>query len=116
MRLMLSKLKIPINKKLEINVIIMKNLFSALNSIGKNSREKDNRAAQRVITTALVSHHLRKGRYMRQTCSDLNLNHTTLRRALSRREKINDPLHYETWAFGERLPHFDKKPSDDVKE
>ena len=70
-------------KKLERNAIIVKNLFSALNSIGKNSREKDNRAARRVITTSLVSHHLRKGRYMRQTCIDLNLNCTTLRRALS---------------------------------
>ena len=80
---MLSKLNIHVNKKLERNVIIVKNLFSALNSIGKNSREKDNRAARRVITTSLVSHHLRKGRYMRQTCIYLNLNGTTLRRALS---------------------------------
>ena len=53
---------------------------------------------------------------MRQTCIDLNLNHTTLRRALSRRERIDDPLKNETWAFGGRLPHFDKKLSDDVKE
>ena len=80
---MLSKLKIHVNKKLERNAIIVKNLFSALNSIGKNSREKDKRVARRVITTSLVSHHLRKGRYMRQTCIDLNLNHTILRRALS---------------------------------
>ena len=116
MRPMLSKLKIRVNKKLERNAIIVKNLFSALNSVGKNSREKDNRAARRVITTSLVSHHLRKGRYMRQTCIDLNLNRTTLRRALSRREKIDDPLQNETWAFGGRLPHFDKKLSDDVKE
>ena len=99
MRPMLSKLKIHVNKKMERNAIIMKNLFNALNSIGKNSREKDNRATQRVITTSLVSYHLRKGRYMRQTCIDLNLNHTTLRRALSRRERIDDPLQNETWAF-----------------
>ena len=109
MRPMLSKLKICVNKKLERNVIIVKNLFSALNSIGKNSREKDKRDAKRVITTSLVSHHLRKGRYMRQTCIDLNLNHTTLGRTLSRREKIDDPLQNETWAFGGRLPCFDKK-------
>ena len=92
MRPMLSKLNICVNKKLEKNAIIVKNLFNALNSIGKNSREKDKRVAQRVITTSLVSHHLRKGRYMRQTCIDLNLNYTTLRRALSRRERIDDPL------------------------
>ena len=83
MRPMLSKLKIRVNKKLERNAVIVKNIFSALNSIEKNSREKDKRASRRVITTSLVSHHLRKGRYMRQTCIDLNLNHTTLRRALS---------------------------------
>ena len=53
---------------------------------------------------------------MRHTCIDLNLNHTTFRRALSRREKIDDPFQNETWAFGGRLPHFDKKLSDDVKE
>ena len=53
---------------------------------------------------------------MRQTCIDLNLNRTTLRRALSRREKIDDPLQNETWAFGGRLPRFDKKLFDDVKE
>ena len=53
---------------------------------------------------------------MRQTFIDLNLNHTTLRRALSRQEKIDDPLQNETWAFGGRLPHFDKKLLDDVKE
>ena len=81
---MLSKLKICVNKKLERNAIIVKNLFSSLNNIGKNGKEKDKRASQRVITTSLVSHHLRKGRYMRQTCIDLNLNHTTLRRALTR--------------------------------
>ena len=53
---------------------------------------------------------------MRQTCIDLNLNPTTLRRSLSRREKIDDPLQNETWAFGGRFPRFDKKLSDDVKE
>ena len=52
---------------------------------------------------------------MRQNCIDLNLNHTTLKRVLSRREKIDDPLQNETWAFGGRLPHFYKKLSDDVK-
>ena len=83
MRPMLSKLKIHVNKKLETNVIIVNNLFSALNSIGKNSKEKDKRATRRVITTSLVSHHWRKGRYIRQTCIDLNLNHTTLRRSLT---------------------------------
>ena len=116
MRPMLSKLKICVNKKLERNAISVKNLFDALSSIGKNSREKDKRAAQRVITTSLVSHHLRKGRYMRQTCIDLNLNHTNLKRALSRQEKIDDPLQRKTWAFGGRLPHLDKKLSNDVNE
>ena len=116
MRPMLSKFKIHVNKKLKRNAIIVKNLFSALNSIGKNSREKDRRAARRVITTSLVSHHLRKDRYMRQNCIDLNLNCTTLRRALSSRERIDDPLQNETWAFGGRLSRFDKKLSDDVKE
>ena len=40
MRPMFSKLKIRVNKKLERNAIIVKNLFNALNSIGKNSREE----------------------------------------------------------------------------
>ena len=84
MRPILSKLKICVNKKLERNVVIVKNLFSALNNIGKNSRENNKRVSQRVITTSMVSHHLRKGRYMRQTCIGLNLNRTTLRRVLSR--------------------------------
>ena len=53
---------------------------------------------------------------MRQNCIDLNLNHTTLRRALSRRERIDDALQNETWTFGGILSHFDKKLSDDVKE
>ena len=44
MRHMLSKLKIRVNKKMERNVIIMKNLFITLNSIKKNSREKDKSA------------------------------------------------------------------------
>ena len=39
-----------------------------------------------------------------------------MRRALSRRERIDDPLQNETWAFGGRLPHSDKKLSDDVKQ
>ena len=101
MRPILSKLKIRVNKKLERSAIIVKNIFSALNSIGKNSREKDKRASWRVITTSLVSNHLRKRSYMRQTCIDLNLNHTTLRRALSRRERIDDPLQNETWLLVE---------------
>ena len=116
MRPILSKLKICVNKKLETNVIIVKNLFSALDRIGKNSREKDKRVARRVIKTSLVSHHLRKGRYMRQTCIYLNLNHTTLRRALSQWDKIDDALQNETCAVGGRLPHFDRKLFDDVKE
>ena len=45
MRPMLSKLKIHVNKKLERNLIVVKNHFSSLNSIGKNSREKDKRAS-----------------------------------------------------------------------
>ena len=44
MRPMLSKLKICVNKKLERNAIIVKNLFSALNSIERNSRKKYNRS------------------------------------------------------------------------
>ena len=92
-------------------------IFSVLpKALEKNNREKDNRAAWRVITTSLVSHHLRKGRYMRQNCIDLNLNCTTLRRALNRWERIDDPLQNETWPFGGRLTHFDKKLFDDVKE
>ena len=39
-----------------------------------------------------------------------------MRRTLSRREKINDPLQNETWEFGRRLPCIDKKLSNDVKE
>ena len=45
MRPMLSKMKMCFNKKLERNVIIVKNIFSALNSIGENSREKDKRTS-----------------------------------------------------------------------
>ena len=45
MRPMLSKLKIGVNKKLERNFTSVKNLFSDLNSIGENSKEKDNRTA-----------------------------------------------------------------------
>ena len=94
----------------------MKNLFNALNSIGKNSREKDKRAARRVITTSLVSHHLRKGRYMRQYCIELNLNHTSLRREIYRRERIDDPLQNDTLAFVGILPCSNKKLTDDVKQ
>ena len=96
MRPMLSKLKIHVNKKIERNATIVKNIFSALNSIGKNSREKDKRVYRRVITTFLLSHHLRKGRYMRQTFIKLNLNCTTLRRELTRRERIDDPFQNDT--------------------
>ena len=39
-----------------------------------------------------------------------------MRRALSRRERIDDPFQNETRAFGGRLPCFDKKLSDGVKE
>ena len=53
---------------------------------------------------------------MRQTCIELNLNHTTLRRSLSRWERIDDPLQNETWDFGGILPYFDNKLSDDMKE
>ena len=36
-------------------------------------------------------------------------------RALSRRERIDDPLQNEIWAFGGWVPHFDKNLSDNVK-
>ena len=94
----------------------MKNLFSALNSIGKNIREKDKRTSRRIITTSFVSHHLRKGRYIRQNCTDLNLNHTILRRVVTRHERIDDSFQNDSWAFGGRLPRFDKKLIDDVKQ
>lgn len=45
MRSFLNKLKIRMNKKMERNSIIAKNLFDALNSIGKNTKERDKRAA-----------------------------------------------------------------------
>ena len=82
LRPVLSKLIICVNKKIGINVIIVKNIFSALNSIGKRSRDKGKTIARRVITTSLVSHNLRKARFLRQTCVDLNISRMTFNRAL----------------------------------
>lgn len=94
----------------------MRNIFSALNSIGKTTKEKDKRVSRRVITTSLVSHHLRKACLIRQTCVDLNLNHKNLDIALGRRERLDDPLQHDTWAYGGRLSRCDKKLTDDVKD
>lgn len=116
MRPMLVKLKIRVNKKMERNAIVLKNIFNALNSIGKTRREKNKRVARRVITTSLVSHQLRKARLMRQTCVDFNIDHKTLGRALSRRERLDDLLQIDTWAYGGRRPYFDKKLTDVVKD
>ena len=116
MRRILVKLKISVNKKKERNTIILRNIFSALNSIGKSTKEKDKRAPRRVITTSLVSHHLRKARLMRQTCVDFNIDCKIFGRAFARRERLDDPLQIDTWAYGGRLPHFDKKLTDVVKD
>ena len=64
MRPLLAKLKIRVHKKTEKNNIIVKNIFNALKSIGKTNKKKDKRAARRVITTALVSHLLKKARLL----------------------------------------------------
>lgn len=74
------------NKKIEKSSIIIKNIFNALNNIGKTSKEKDKRVSCRLITASLVSHRVRKAHFMRQNCIDFNINHKTLDISLPRRE------------------------------
>lgn len=69
-----------------------------------------------MITTSLVIHQLRKSCQMRQTCVDFNINHKTLDTTLARRQRLDDPLQQDTWAFGGRLPRVDRKLTDNVKE
>ena len=116
MRPLLAKLKIHVHKKTEKNNIIVKNLFNALKSIGKTNKKKDKRAAWRVITTTLVSHQLKKAHFMRQTCIYFDINRKNLDRALERRERIDDPLQNDTWAFVGSLPCVYKKLTNNVKQ
>lgn len=53
---------------------------------------------------------------MRQTCVDFNINCKTLDRALARRQRLDDPLQHDTWAFGGRIARVDRKLNDNVKE
>lgn len=116
MRTLLNKLKIHVNIKSEKKSITIKNLFNAFNSIGKTSKEKDKRVVQRVITTSLVSHHLRKAHLLSKTCLDMNLNCKTFFRALRRRTRVDSPPQNDTWVFSGRLPRVNMKLTENAKD
>ena len=54
---------------------------------------------------------MKKDRLMRKTRKTLKIGRGTLRRAMLRRERLEDPTKNELWTFSGRLPRKDKEIS-----
>ena len=70
---------------------IVKNLMSAYEKMGSKSCTKDSNITRRVLTSRTVSTQMKKARLMRKTSKTLKIGRGTLRRAILRRERLEDP-------------------------
>ena len=83
---------------------IVKNLMSAYNKVGSKSRTKDSNITRRILTSTIVSTQMKKAQLMRKTSKTLKIGRGTLRRAMLRHERLEDPKKNELWTFSDRLP------------
>ena len=74
---------------------IVKNLMSAYDKVGSKSRTKDSNIIRRVLTSTIVSSQMKKARLMRNTSKTLKIGRGTLRRAMLRCERLEDPTKNE---------------------
>ena len=74
---------------------IVKNLMSAYDKVGSKSHTKDSNITRRVLTSTIVSSQMKKARLMRKTRKRLKIGRGTLRRAMLRHERLEDPTKNE---------------------
>ena len=94
---------------------IVKNLMSAYDKVGSKSRTEESNITRRVLTSTIVSSQMKKVWLMRKTRKTLKFGRGTLRRAMLRRERLEDPTKNELWKFSGRLQWKDKEISEALK-
>ena len=94
---------------------IVKNLMSAYDKVGSKSCTKDSNITRWVLTSTIVSSQMKKDRLMRKTRKTLKIGRGNLRRAMLRRERLEDQTKNELWTFSSRLPWKDKEISEALK-
>ena len=94
---------------------IVKNLMSAYEKVGSKSCTKDSNITKWVLTSTIVSTQMKKARLMRKTRKTLKISRGTLRRAMVRCERLEDPRKNELWTFSSKLPQKDKETNESLK-
>jgi len=87
---------------------IVKNIMSAYEKVDSKSCTKDSNITRRVLTLKLVCSQMKKAQLMRKTRKIFKIGRGTLRRAMLRCERLEDPTKNELWTFSYRLPQKDK--------
>ena len=82
---------------------IVKNLMSPYDKVGSKSCIKYSNIIRRVLTSTIVSSQMRKAQLMIKTNIILKNGRGTLRRAIPRHERLEDPTKNELWTFSCRL-------------
>ena len=59
--------------------------------------------------STIVSTQMKKSQLMRKTRKTLKIGRGTLRRAILRHERLENPTKNESWTFSGRLPQNDKE-------
>ena len=78
---------------------IVKNLMSSYDK----SHTKDSNITRRVLTLTIVSSQMKKAQIMRKTRKIFKIGRGTLRRAMLRCERLEDPTKNKLWTFSDRL-------------
>jgi len=86
-----------------------------MESIGKKSHSKHKNLIQQAITTALVNRSNVKKIMIGNLHGYLNIDPKTLRRAMKRRKNIEMDLINQCWSFSGRIPRFDRKLTNEIK-
>ena len=94
---------------------IVKNVMSSYDKVDSKSRTKDSNITRRGFTSTIVSSQLKKVRLMRKTRKILKISRHTLRRAMLKRERLDDPTKSELWTFSGRLPQKEQELSESLK-
>ena len=74
---------------------IVKNLMSAYDKVGSKSCTKDSNITRWILTLTIVSTQMKKSWLMRKIRKILKIGRGTLRRAMLRHERLEDPTKIE---------------------
>ena len=90
--------------------------MSAYDKVSSKSCNKDSNITRCILTSTIVSTQMNKAWLMRKKRKILKIGRGTLRRAMVRRERVEDPKKFELWTFSNRLPQKDKSLKSSIED